>query len=416
MMSASNFNSLCIKEGDFVIVKTDTVLRLVELKKNKPQFLGKRKANLFSAVGHPYGTFFEINSDGTLKKLSNPGVTQNLLIKVEDDADMKDNRSLIDTGESQKLTTDDIEGFKAQGLSGQEMVKIIVQNSSSFQDKTAFSKEKYLRKKQMKYINYVQLLKPNIRLLAEMYYAQGPLKICNLRIDSLSQMLAFCNVMSGGKYMILETVVGLLTAAVIERLGIHGCAVQLHLGPFSIHPCQQIIKALNVPQHQLPSILYNVDLKSVMDLLQTKDNEDNMIVDEVESIALLSDSPHAEIKRKMEKMEHVQKAKEILSQKNMDSLLIAIKNHPGNVLPLLDFLSSSRPFAIFSMYQQPLVDCYVALKSRGDIISLNISETWFRKYQILPDRTHPCYSMSGNGGFLLTGIKVESKPQVGICN
>ncbi|GFY55621.1 hypothetical protein TNIN_423221 [Trichonephila inaurata madagascariensis] len=396
-----------IKEGDYVIVKTESVLRLVELKNNKPQYLGKRKARFFAAVGQPYGSFFEIKTDGSLSKLENPEEIENLLVKVDDNGEIKDNRSLTDSGESQKLTTSDIEAFKKQGLSGQEMVKKIVENSSSFQAKTAFAKEKYLRKKQKKYLNFVQVLKPNIRLLAEMYYMQGPLKICNLRIDSLSQMLAFCNVMSGGKYMIMDTVAGLLTASVLERLGTNGCAVQLHMGSFSIHSHQQVIKALNISSELLNSLLYNIDLKSVMSILQ--ENRDEIITEGLPDARTFCNKHVKKGMAKAEKIGHIHKVKEILSAKNMDSLLVAVKNHPANVLQLLDFLSFSRPFAIFSMFQEPLVDCYVKLKSRGDIISLNISETWLRKYQVLPDRTHPCYSMSGTGGFLLSGIKVAPK-------
>ncbi|GIY09462.1 hypothetical protein CEXT_303561 [Caerostris extrusa] len=396
-----------VKEGDFIIVKIASVLRLAELKSNKPQYFGKRRARLFSTIGHPYGSFFEMLSDGSLIKVEKPDDLEKLPLKVDDCDQVKDNRSLTDTGESQKLTTSDIEAFKKQGLSGKEMVKKIVENSRSFQEKTAFAKEKYLRKKQRKYMSVVQILKPNVRLLAEMYYIQGPLKIGNLRIDSLSQMLAFCNITSGGKYIIMDTVNGLLTAAVLERLGTEGCAVQLHLGHFSLNTYQHIIKALNLPRTILQSLLHNIDLKNVVPLLRGME-EVPMVID-----PSVADSHAKEHNTKAEeKKDHIQKVKEILRPKNMDSLLVAVKHHPANVLQLLDLLSFSRPFAIFSMYQEPLVDCYVKLKSRGDIISLNISETWLRKYQVLPERTHPCYYMSGTGGFLLTGIKVAPKNQL----
>lgn len=402
-MSTENIYDI-VEEFDFIIIKNDVINRLVQVKKNKPLYLGKRKVNVFPAVGHSFGSYFEIRSDGSLKKLGIKDVEKKLNFKLDSEEMMKDNRSLFDTGESQKLTTDDIEAYKKQGVSGHDMVKIIVENSSSFQEKTAFSKEKYLRKKQMKYVNIVQVLKPNVRLLAEMYYSQGPLKICNLRVDSLSQMLAFCNVMSGGKYIIIETVLGLLTAAVIERIGTTGCAVQMHLGPFSLYPTQQALKAVNFKHVENDSVLFNIDLKTAMSLLQPNDGDD-MSVDSLDN---KDDLPKK--RQRMEKEDHIQKVKEILAPRCMDSLLVAVKNHPANILSILDFLAFSRPFAIFSMYLEPLVDCYVALKSRGDIISLNITENWFRKYQVLSERTHPAYTMSGNGGFLLTGIKVEPKP------
>lgn len=412
MTTEDNLN--IIQESDYVILKNDNINDLIQLKKSKPFYMlkrGKRKIHVYAAVGHTFGTYFEIKSDGSLKKLELSDVEKKLSVKVDDEEVTKDNRSLTDTGESQKLTTDDIEAYKRQGISGQDMVKIIVENSSSFHEKTAFSKEKYLRKKQMKYVNIIQMLKPNVRLLAGMYYLQHASKICNLRIDSLSQMLAFCNVMSGGKYIIIETVLGLLTAAVVERMGGHGCAVQMHLGPFSIHPSQsqEALKALNFKSSEIESVVYNIDLKTAMSLLHTAVEEEQMSVDIDENNQdSISDMPKK--RQRIEKEDHIQKVKEILASKSMDSLLVAVKNHPANVLPLLNFLSFSRPFAIFSMYQEPLVDCYVTLKSRGDIILLNITDTWFRRYQVLPERTHPFYNMSGTGGFLLTGIKVEPKP------
>lgn len=396
-----------IKELEYAIFKNENMNKLIQIRKNKPFFLGQRKINVYSAIGHTFGSYFEIQSDGSLKKLTSVEEAKKKLSLIIDGENLtKDNRSLIDTGESQKLTTDDIEAYKKQGISGLDMVKIIVENSKSFQEKTAFSKEKYLRKKQKKYVNIIQMLRPNIRLLSEMYYSQGPLKICNLRIDSLSQMLAFCNVMSGGKYIILETVQGLLTAAVVERLGFIGCVVQMHLGSFSIHQPKEAVVALNYEVSDVLSVLYNIDFKNAMTLLGEEESE-KMIIDSADN----TDSDVPNKRQKTERGDHIQRAKDILAPRDIDSLLVAVKNHPSNVLPLLDFLAFSRPFAIFSMYQEPLVDCYVTLKARGDIISLNITETWFRRYQVLPERTHPCYSMSGNGGFLLTGIKVQPKPK-----
>lgn len=41
-------------------------------------------------------------------------------------------------------------------------------------------------------------------------------------------------------------------------------------------------------------------------------------------------------------------------------------------------------------------------------INIRLIENWLRNYQVLPDRTHPEVSMSGGGGYLLTGWKVAS--------
>jgi hypothetical protein len=65
-----------------------------------------------------------------------------------------------------------------------------------------FSQEKFVRKKSKKYFPYVMIRRPSIRLLAEIYYANDPMKIMNMRIDSLAQMLNNANVRAGANYMV----------------------------------------------------------------------------------------------------------------------------------------------------------------------------------------------------------------------
>ena len=96
-----------------------------------------------------------------------------------------DNRNIVDDGKSQKLTRDDIETLKEQGLKGQvqpenihtgvinqtkifwwgggasidgarstlqEIIQQLIDNSSTFRDKTEFSQQKYIKKKKKKYV------------------------------------------------------------------------------------------------------------------------------------------------------------------------------------------------------------------------------------------------------------------------
>lgn len=40
----------------------------------------------------------------------------------------------------------------------------------------------------------------------------------------------------------------------------------------------------------------------------------------------------------------------------------------------------------------------------------SITESWLRRYQVLPGRMHPTMSASGSGGFILHAIKVYACP------
>uniref|UniRef100_A0A0B7AXE2 tRNA (adenine(58)-N(1))-methyltransferase non-catalytic subunit TRM6 n=1 Tax=Arion vulgaris TaxID=1028688 RepID=A0A0B7AXE2_9EUPU len=78
-------------------------------------------------------------------------------------------------------------------------------------------------------------------------------------------------------------------------------------------------------------------------------------------------------------------------------------------MKLLEFLHPSRPVVVYCQFVEPLVECYTEIKKRGIGIQLRLSETWFREYQVLPQRTHPMMNMSGTGGYLLTFITVQAK-------
>jgi hypothetical protein len=56
---------------------------------------------------------------------------------------------------------------------------------------------------------------------------------------------------------------------------------------------------------------------------------------------------------------------------------------------------------------EPLAHCFLELQRNNLAINLRLTDTWMREYQVLPGRTHPHMTMSQNGGFLLTGIKLD---------
>lgn len=60
---------------------------------------------------------------------------------------------------SQSLKQEEIELLKQSGASGDKIVQMIVENSLSFNSKTKFSQNKYLKKKQKKHCEVIQLLR-----------------------------------------------------------------------------------------------------------------------------------------------------------------------------------------------------------------------------------------------------------------
>ena len=113
--------------------------------------------------------------------------------------------------------------------------------------------------------------------------------------------------------------------------------------------------------------------------------------------------------RKQAKKQTLQRVREMIQKKDMDGLIVASKHHPRPiVLALIEYVLPSRPIIVFCQHKEQLLDCYLALRDRGGVLSLRLTETWLREYQILPNRSHPEINMSGTGGYLLTGMKVAS--------
>lgn len=394
--------SKIIQAEDYVITKKGLSLHLVQILEDRPVYISKQKLHLRNAIGKPYGSSFAI-SGHEIHHVQQSAFKANEPIKT-DDAVQKDNRSIFDDGKSQKLTKDDIENLKAKGISGEKIIENLIENSSTFKEKSTFSQEKYLKKKKEKYVGTFQILMPNTRLLAQMYYSRNPLKICNMRMDSLAQMLAYCNVMAGKKCIVLDGIQGLLAAAVLERLGEEGCVVHIYPEPAPTSTYRQAIGALNFPKNRLQSMVLSVQFQEAVTPQNSDKNETCGATHP--QLSEKTNGDLQKLERKLERQEMQRKAKEVLSNQDMDCLLVASRYDPLNAFCLLDFLANSRPFAVHAINHQPLVECYANLKARGDVINMNVTESFLRNYQVLPERTHPNITESGSGGYLLTGVKV----------
>ncbi|RWS10325.1 tRNA (adenine(58)-N(1))-methyltransferase non-catalytic subunit TRM6-like protein [Dinothrombium tinctorium] len=425
-----------IESGDHVVfrkINDASVCRLLKVERNADIYLGRQRYNVNSVIGAHFGSIFELDAKTKCMKRSDLNEEQlKQLLKSqlpadeedEDKEETKDNRFIVDDGQSQKLSKEVIETLKDEGVTGEKIIETLIENSSSFKMKTSFSQEKYLKKKHQKYLNFIRVYKPNPALLTEMYYAQNPRKINNLRIDTISQMLCLCNVRSGSKYMVVDTCMGLVTASIVDRLVGDGSVVAsgydpgvciqifLEQGPASTW--RQAVEALNLSPEILDSCLCSIQINKVNEIQKQGETEKEQIMNfESEELDNETDSVKRrkldeKIERKIKRLREEEKAKQILKEKKMDALLIITRNYdPENILNLLiEFLAPSRPLAIFSYFAEPLVKCYHSLKEKA--INVKITETWLRRYQVLPSRTRPDMNMSSNGGYLLTAIKIDS--------
>lgn len=372
--------------------------------------MGKDQINLTEIEKHPFFSTFRMVAAGSntdRKRSYDLELCPKFYNTIKEDIEIAaesghDNRNIKDDGQSQQLTSDDIDTLRDTGKTSTEIVTEIVVNSKSFANKTEFSQEKYIRKKEKKYFEYIQIRQPTVRLIADIYFRQDAEKIMGIRIDMLSQILTYSNVSSGSRCLLYDSGTnGLVPASLLSRIGSAdddaSHLLYLHPGNF---PQKQAVQALNL------GIDGERNFKSanLYSALRTfyQDPE------EMEPALKKAKMEENDVPKKRWEVDNEAAAKMLTNK--FDSLVIVAKEDPVNLLKaLLPFVKPSRPFVVYSQHRELLFDCYVEIKGSAAIpaTDLHIVSNFMRNYQVQQDRTHPEINMSGNGGYILLGTTVK---------
>jgi tRNA (adenine-N(1)-)-methyltransferase non-catalytic subunit len=94
-----------------------------------------------------------------------------------------------------------------------------------------------------------------------------------------------------------------------------------------------------------------------------------------------------------------------------EGLLIATEYDPLTIIERLSpYLAGSASVVVHSPFSQISVDLQAKLRNIPHFLCPTVTETWLRRYQVLPGRTHPMMAMSGSGGFLVHATKIYDDP------
>jgi tRNA (adenine-N(1)-)-methyltransferase non-catalytic subunit len=356
-----------------------------------------------------------------------------------------DNRNIVDDGKSQILSNDEVLSLRETMADSTEIIGTIIANSKSFNEKTEYSQEKYIKKKEKKYFEFVQIRKPTIRLLAEIFYRQDPEKALGLRIDSLSQLISYSGINPTGNFLLYESgTSGLVPAAFLNSIGEEGSAQLIHMHPGNF-PQKQAIFALNLSDDHLKKCI-SVNVYSVLRQfyqgpaeLEVKDSEkvecesrkrkhENGNNDEDSEVnpskrqnletesdpvePIDSKRQQRENERNLKKQKWQEENEEALKvlRNKVDSLTIVSKEDPLPILKeLLPFVNPGRPVVLFHTCKEVLMECYSAVKAINGLINVRLTTNFMRNYQVLPMRTHPAVQINGSSGWILAGYTVDSK-------
>lgn len=426
-----------IKVGDFLVIKRQKYTKLQKFASlDTTVHLGKDQIELRALENQPYHSTFQLlPKEGRNRRLYTLDPVQTvseirnlkeLLIKESG----ADNRNIVDDRSTQNLSAEEIQKLREECESSSEIVGKLVENSKSFASKTEYSQEKYLKRKEKKYFEYVQIKRPSIRLIADIYWRLDVDKVMGVRFDTLSQIISYSGVCSVGNFLLYESGTnGLLPAAFLNAIGANSGGKMVHLHPGNVAQ-KQALQAMSFPQEQLDRCI-SVNIYSVLrhfhqskEIVEKSEGNGKEPEESVEGDdanhkrkcnSQVDDGPEAkqpkledEAPKKPQQWELDNAAAYELMKEKFDALVIVAKEHPQNIIKaLLPFVKPSRPLVVFSTVREILTESYMDLKSAANVTYLRITSNWMRQYQILPNRTHPDVTMSANSGYLLTGYTIR---------
>ncbi|UKJ88189.2 hypothetical protein MACJ_000633 [Theileria orientalis] len=395
-----------IRENDYVLLM-DHIKRcfVIKVERNKFVKICKDKFKIDKIIGLNYGVIFtKVDNQWIMvdRKDDKYGSYWDLLesdYQDQDDAaspSSKDNRSIVDDARSQKLTADDINKMK-KNVNASELITAIVQNSETFQSRTSMSKEKYIRRKEFRY----------------------------MRFESLGMMLHTANVQHGHRSIVFDHSLGLITGAIAQRLQGTGKIYRLVTKGVS----DKIVHELGVNYYD--NIL-SVDYEQVMrycdcqEFVKNEETSDTTkgetttdqpasVVNEQESQSNTedadADSEHPVKRRKKDTLPGIYPLSNA-TESDLEQVDLVIgnvsfnkcgKNNPLvnqytiSLMKISDrFLKNDGRFVMFGQHFQPMSQCYATMTRSNHYVNVRLDETFLREYQVPllilhpPFRLNPC--------------------------
>ncbi|CUS11288.1 unnamed protein product [Tuber aestivum] len=377
---------------------------------------------------------------------------------------MRTNKETIDDPLSQKLSWVEIEQLKKQGTgSGRDLIQRLLDSHTAIHQKTPFALQKYTLRKTKKFLRRFTALPLTVAsLITYLLDTKEPMKILEMRNETIAVMLSLGNVHYGGRYLVIDESGGLLVSAIAERLGLLE-----HMPTESEESREEDAARKRYPDTPLPtantitlihpneqpnlSLLkyFSYDTNSpsashplhthlrTLNWLQLVDpNTDSSLEkpEEIsaETLATIKGGKRAAYWRKYRRWEKTSRIVAEAQKGGFDGLLIAafmdLKGILRHTIPLL---KGSAQIVAYSQNRESVIelaDCYSATRKAewmnegegegvmedqdavGDptmVLAPTVHETRVRKWQVLPGRTHPVMTARGGAeGVIFAGTRV----------
>lgn len=393
------FNPPAIKDGNYIMFKLPSEnLRVHKLNQGTSVNLGKFgtfKAN--DIIGHPFGYTYDIVGERQLKIVSEQ-FEEDQVEELEDD---ENNQDLMDDPTAQTLSMQDIEALKkASTDGGREIIDKMVSSHSAFQKKTQFSQEKYIKRKEQKFLRRFTPLAIGTSELVQYYLEKDSHKVLDITEETLGLILSLANVRPGGTYLVVDDMSGLLVAALLERMQGEGLIVVAHE---SEHPNLDCLRYMNLTEE------YIEDRVKSINWLEFFEPSEAETFSEKTPEQLFKMRPHQrrQYYRRKKRHDNFSLVHDLISGGRFDALVVGTELYLPTLVPkLIPSLGGSRPVVLYDPTKEHLTETSHVLQKDLRVLAPTMIETRVRKYQTLPGRFHPHMTMRGAGGYILWGTRV----------
>lgn len=381
-------------------------LKMVDLRESGIVSLGK--FGLFKVeniIGYPWGLTFEILEDYQVRpiKLIDEEIelTRDDLTKLFSE----NNQNIIDVGSLvQKLSNEDIAEIKRQGaLSaiGQQIIEQMIAGHGGFDKKTIHSQQKYLKRKQLKFMRRFTVDFVGANELLKYYQDKGMIRVLDLSMELLGMLLLYANVQPGGEYFVMDDTGGVLTYAILERLQGRGMVFLAHENEY---PNLSGLKYANLsPQ-------YTERMVKTLNWLQIVEPEAERlpwVEYSAEEIAELKGSKRSQYFKRRARTFEVNDNIDRLLAGNFDAMISATTLYLPTLWPLvIDYIGGSQPIVLYNQHKEVLMLVQAEFTRDKRVLALSIFELRVIPFQTIPGRMHPVMTMRGFGGYVLWGTKV----------
>ncbi|ODQ59181.1 hypothetical protein WICANDRAFT_84813 [Wickerhamomyces anomalus NRRL Y-366-8] len=394
-------------------------LKIAEIKEGSSVNLGKFGVfDLEGIVGYPFGQTFEV-LDGrkvrpvrstTYESENATPVPETLSEKIDylkrlDIKSSETNRELVDIGNAtQGLSMEEIETLKktSKGANvGEAIIDKLIKSHVNFNMKTKHSQEKYLKRKQQKFLRRFTVEYLGSSQLLQYYLEKDSSKVLDMSEETLGLLLSLGNIQSGGRYLVIDETGGVVVSGLLERMRGSGEVVLVHENE---HANLSALEHSNIPQNVQHKMIKTLNLLQFFEPETEKVEWNDLSEEELKE---MKSNKKAHYHRRRQNAIDTNAAIENATRGKFDGLIVASTLFPPTLLDrLVEKVGGSRPMVVYSQFKELLVDTQLGFMNDLRILAPTIHESKARPYQTIPGRLHPMMSMRGGGGYLLSALRV----------